>query len=442
MRIKRRHFLTSLSAVLVSLPMATGARAQQFVDAEAFGLSGADEGDQSAALQMAVDTAVTLQRPLHLGSGSYRLADVTISGPLTMRGTGQTTLRLGSGASILAISDCRDVVLKGLGFDGAGGASGEAGLVAVSNASGVVIRDCRFENATGAGISTHDVQGRIENNQFLDIGDTGIFSTDSRGLEISGNQIARCGNGGIRLWRYESGPDGSRVFRNTISDIDYVGGGNGQNGNGINVFRADGVSISDNHITNCAFSAIRLNATNNSRIVGNHCEDSGEVSIFSEFGFSGSIISNNLIEGGAAGISMTNFDREGRLSLCQGNIVRNLANGSRSNPGVVPYGIAAEADAVVSGNIVERVPGTGIIVGWGPYLRDVLVSDNLVRDCIDGIVVSLAPGAGHARISNNIVSGSTQHAIAGAQWDDVVSADLITDAGSYPGIAIEQNSVI
>ena len=72
----------------------------------------------------------------------------------------------------------------------------------------------------------------------------------------------------------------------------------------------------------------------------------------------GVTVCNGAIEGGAAGISMTNFDRNGRLSICKGNIVRNLAKGSLTNPGVVPYGIAAEADAAIVGNIVEAVPGT------------------------------------------------------------------------------------
>lgn len=202
------------------------------------------------------------------------------------------------------------------------------------------------------------------------------------------------------------------------------------------------MSISDNHIADCAFSAIRLNATNNCRVTGNYCLDSGEVSIFSEFGFSGSIISNNLIDGGAAGISMTNFDHGGRLSVCQGNIVRNLAERSLTNPDTVPYGIAAEADAAVTGNIVEQVPGAGIVVGWGPYLRDVLVNDNLVRDCAVGIKVSVAPGAGHARVSGNIVSGSREHGFVGVQWDDIVSTNLSADSHGFPNIAIEGNSIV
>lgn len=175
--------------------------------------------------------------------------------------------------------------------------------------------------------------------------------------------------------------------------------------------------------------------------VNNGCYFSGEVTIFSEFGFTGSIISDNLIEGGAAGISMTNFDHGGRLSICQGNLVRNLAERSVANPEVLPYGIAVEADAVVDGNVVEAVPGTGIKVGWGPYLRDVLVSDNLVRDCHLGIVVSLAPGAGHARVAGKMIAGG-KHALVGAEWDDIVSTDLLADAERFPHIVVTDNSVI
>ena len=68
-------------------------------------------------------------------------------------------------------------------------------------------------------------------------------------------------------------------------------------------------------------------------------------------------------------------------------------------------------------------------------------SDNLVRGCEMGIVVSLAPGAGHARISGNIVSGSVRHGIVGARWDDIVSTDLAADADAYDTLAITDNSV-
>lgn len=439
--VTRRNLLSGGAGTLAVLGLPAFASGQTFVDASAFGLEGTT-GNQTPALQAAIDAATGAQQPLLLGSGTFEISNATVSGPLTIRGSGRTVLRLQAGGTILSVANCSHVLLEGLTFEGTEQSGMESALLDLVGASHIVVGDCRFINAAGVGIRAHDVQGRIENCELSDIADTGIFSTDSRGMDVQGNTITRCGNGGIRIWRSDSGSDTSRVFGNRISAIDWVGGGNGQNGNGVNIFRADGVSITDNYIADCAFSAIRLNATNDTRVTGNHCANSGEVSIFSEFGFSGSIISDNLVEGGAAGISMTNFDHNGRLSICKGNIVRNLAPRSLTNPDVSPYGIAAEADAVVVGNIIEAVPGTGIVVGWGPYLRDVLVSDNLVRDCDLGIAVSVVAGAGHARIAGNVVSGSRQHAIVGTEWKDIVTADLAADAGDHASVAIQGNSVL
>ncbi|MBJ6987440.1 TIGR03808 family TAT-translocated repetitive protein [Devosia sp. MC521] len=440
MTVSRRNLLRGSIGVGASLALANNAAAQRFVDANDFGLSPSD-GDQTNSLQAAVDAAITLQQPLLIGSGEFATNVVSIGGPLTVRGSGQTVLRLDVADTILAVQDCSHVVLEGLVLAGNPLSRGGRALLEFVSASNFTVRDCRFVSSSGMGVWLQDAEGRIEDCDFSDIADTAVFSTDSRGLDLSGNVITRCGNGGIRIWRSESGADRSRIFGNRISTIDWKDGGNGQNGNGINVFRADGVSITDNHIVDCTFSAIRLNATNDTRVIGNHCEKSGEVAIYSEFGFSGSIISDNVIDGAAAGISMTNFDHNGRLSVCKGNIVRNIASASLTNPDVVPYGIAAEADAAIVGNIVEAVPGTGIVVGWGTYLRDVLVSDNVVRHCDIGISVSVVDGAGPSRISDNLLSGIRLHAIVGTHWRDITVTDLIGDAGSHPKIAIDGNSV-
>ncbi|WP_157970042.1 TIGR03808 family TAT-translocated repetitive protein [Pelagibacterium sediminicola] len=440
MTVTRRNLLLGGSAALASVALSDSVLAHPFVDAGSFGVDPSG-GDQTQALQMAIDAAASLRQPLFIGAGSYEINGATIASPVTIRGSGQTVLRVRNGSSILSVTASGRVALEGLTFDGEVQRDSQSTLLELTGANDAIIRDCRLVNAAGNGINAHDVGGRIENCILSDIGNTGIFCTDSRGLDVFGNTITRCGNGGIRIWRYESGADGSRVFGNRISQIGWVGGGNGQNGNGINVFRADGVSVSDNSITDCAFSAIRLNATNNTRVTGNHCADSDEVSIYSEFGFSGSIISDNVIERGAAGISITNFDHGGRLCVCSGNIVRDMKADSPTNPDVVPYGIAAEADAVVTGNVVDGVPGTGIVIGWGPYLRDVIVSENLVRGCDVGIAVSVVPDAGHARISGNLVSGSRHHAIVGTQWREIVTADLTINTENYGNIAVRDNSI-
>lgn len=257
---------------------------------------------------------------------------------------------------------------------------------------------------------------------------------------VTANTITNCGNGGVRVWRYASGFDGTLISGNRISGIGSTSG-NGQNGNGINVFQADGVICSNNVISDCDFSALRANTTNDTIFQGNQCFDCREVAIFSEFGFSGTIISDNLIDRAATGISITNLDSEGHLAVCSGNIVRNITRNSPTNPDTIPIGIFAEADTAITGNVVENVPGTGIGAGWGPYLRNVLVSDNVVKDVLIGVAVSVAEGAGAVRIDGNLISGASAAALAGMRWQVIETADLARDADQFPHVDVGENTV-
>src|SRR5690606_15373058 len=98
-------------------------------------------------------------------------------------------------------------------------------------------------------------------------------------------------------------------------------------------------------------------------------------------------------------------------------------------------------DAIIAGNVVEIVPGSGIGAGWGPYLRDVSVTDNIVREVEIGIAVSVAEGAGKAMISGNRIAGARTAAIAGMAWHKTVSGDLVRDADRYPNVTVSGNSV-
>ncbi len=186
---------------------------------------------------------------------------------------------------------------------------------------------------------------------------------------------------------------------NRIEDIEARNGGTGENGNGINIFRAGNVIVSNNRISGCAYSAVRGNASANLQILGNNCTDIGEVAFYAEFGFEGTVISGNLVDGAASGISVTNFNEGGRLAVVQGNLIRNLRLRPEEPVDKRGDGIAVEADAVVSGNVVENAPGIGIAAGWGRYLRDVVISGNLVRKAERGIVVSVSEGAGSCLIT-------------------------------------------
>jgi uncharacterized secreted repeat protein (TIGR03808 family) len=202
------------------------------------------------------------------------------------------------------------------------------------------------------------------------------------------------------------------------------------------------VIVSDNQISDCSFSAVRVNGSKNCQIRGNTCLGSGETAIFAEFGFSGSVIADNVVDGAAMGISITNLDHGGHLATCTGNVVRNITASSTTNPDTKAIGIYAEADTVIASNTIETVPGTGIAVGYGPYVRNVIVSDNVVTGAVTGIGVSVVQqqSPGPVRIDGNIISGAAQP-IVGMEWDKVVSTDLIADAANYPNITVGSNTI-
>lgn len=437
MPIGRRHLLAGFSAFATASLVAP----VHAWDARELGIRPDSADDQSAALQAAFDQSAAEGLPLSLPGGTYLAANLRVPARLMLTGVpGATLLRLSAPGALLALEGVDAVTIDGVGFDSVGIESPN-GLITIRASTGVQLTRLAMSGSSAHHIGIEDSAVDISNSTLLGAADTAIFAMDSRGLKITNNRIAGSGNGGIRIWRSAPGRDGSIIAGNTVTTTDSLAGGNGQNGNAINVFRANEVIVANNHLADSAFTAVRLNASNDAQVIGNSCINSGEVAIFSEFGFSGSVIANNIVDGAATGISMTNFDSDGRLATCTGNIVRNIAPASRVNPDTRPVGIFAEADAAVTGNVVENIPGIGIGAGWGPYLRNVLVANNVIRDVDAGVVVSLAPGAGSARVAGNLISEARRAGIAGTAWDDVVSSDMVKDAEKYPQISVEGNVV-
>ena len=66
----------------------------------------------------------------------------------------------------------------------------------------------------------------------------------------------------------------------------------------------------------------------------------------------------------------------------------------------------------------------GIIVGWRNYLRDLSVTDNLIRNAHIGIGVSVDPSAGIALITNNLISGAKDGAIRAMNGPTPTGPDL------------------
>jgi uncharacterized secreted repeat protein (TIGR03808 family) len=428
----RRQVLAGLAL----LATATPARAQGVLDATTLGLVPDSQADQSDILQHALGQAADSGQVLRLPRGIIYAQGLDLPGGLVIEGVpGSTTISPFSGGMIGSIHEHSALVLRDITFSGRGTAEGTSGLLSFEYADSIALERCVFRGAPGVAVNIVDAAVTIRDCEFGDIGDAAIHASDSRGLLISGNRIDGCGNAGIRIWRGERGPDGSIVTANRIANIDWRGGGNGQNGNGINVFNADEVIVADNHIADCAFTAVRLNTTNNTQVSGNTCLRSGEVAIFSEFEFSASVIANNIIDGAATGISITNLDTGGQLAVCSGNIVRNITPTSAVNPDTIPIGIFAEAETAITGNTVQGVPGIAIAAGYGTFLRNVLISANVVSESDIGIGVSVVEGAGAVHIGGNAVV-ARQHAIVGLAWTDVVETDLVANAINYPNVSL------
>lgn len=437
--------MAGAGAGLVAQPVAASAAAGGAIDAADFSIRPNLEIDQSAVFQLALDGAAASGRTLVLPAGEYRVGGLTIANSLRLEGTaGRTVLRYTGAGTFATIDNAADVFLSGITFDGGLQPFVEhapQALLKATRCRNLQIEHCHFRASAGNGIALSECGGRISTCTIADAMKAGLFSIDATGLEVSGNTVRDCFNNGILVWRSAKGEDGTLVTNNRIERIAAYDGGSGQNGNGVNIFRAGNVIVSQNRISDCAFSAVRSNAGSACQIVGNSCSRLGEVAIYAEFGFEGAIIASNVIESAASGISITNFNEGGRLAVCANNIVRDLfiRPGEEDGRGI---GISAEADTAVEGNVVENAPVHGIALGWGRYLRDVTATGNVVRNCRIGIAVSASQGAGKALVANNMISGSKTAAIAGLELHEMVTADLTQPPARVPGNMSVQGNLV
>ncbi|HRD75308.1 MAG TPA: TIGR03808 family TAT-translocated repetitive protein, partial [Hyphomicrobiaceae bacterium] len=196
-----------------------------------------------------------------------------------------------------------------------------------------------------------------------------------------------------------------------------------------------GVIAADNRITDCAYSAVRANAAADVQIVTNNVARVGEVALYAEFAFSGAVISGNIVDGAAAGISVTNFNEGGRLAVVEGNLIRNLARREHEPVDKRGEGIAVEADATVVGNVIEA----GIVVGWGRYMRDCVVSGNVVRASRVGIAITADGEAGACLVHGNLVSGASEGGVRAMRLGVLFGPDLTRQASESRRVVVAAN---
>ena len=300
---RRQVLIGGLGLGLAAASGPRGADARDEADApQAFSTYGIVPGggdiDQTATLQVAADEAAQTGTPLFLPAGIYSTSRLTLKSGTQIEGVpGRSILRYRDGGAILSLEQAENVRLAGLVLDGAAKPLGENGaLLAAVETQHLDISDCRFLGSDEDGVVLRKVSGWIRDCEIGDIRKGGLFSEDAAGLEIAHNHVHDCGDNGILVWRSEAGEDGTIVTSNRIERIAAKSGGSGQNGNGINVFRAGSVLVSGNRIADCAFSAIRSNSGSNCQMIGNSCARLGEVALYAEFAFEGAVIANNLVD--------------------------------------------------------------------------------------------------------------------------------------------------
>ena len=452
MDINRRN-LVNVTAVAAAGAMATApvpARAAPLPsalgrDATHSGVRPNSPGDQTRALQRAIDDAAKAQVPLALPPGVYRTGLLTLPAGTQLIGVrGASVLQFTGGASLLSGDGASGIALTQLTLDGGGiGLGDRRGLVHIVNGVDIRLRDCDIAGSGGYGVWFDSVGGEVSGNTIRNSADTAFTSFDALGLLVAQNTIRDAADNGIEILRNTIGDDGTLVVNNRIENIRAGAGGSGQHGNAINAFRAGNVIVAGNRIRNCDFSAVRGNSASNIHITGNSVSDVREVALYSEFSFEGAVIANNTVDGCAIGVSVANFNEGGRIATVQGNVIRNMLPqrpaGTDPDDGA-GVGIVVEADAAVTGNVVENAPFFGIVAGWGKYLRDVAITGNVVRNTAIGIGISVVPDAGTALVTGNVISGTSRAAIAGMDHARNATGDLGRDgAAKFSQVVIGAN---
>jgi uncharacterized secreted repeat protein (TIGR03808 family) len=452
----RRGLISALAGVPAAAVAAPALGGETFsladlrgsVSAAELGLVPGAADDQSRKLQAILDVASEANQPVFLPPGIYNVSNITFPKRVRLTGVPGASRLVNSGnGHFLMCEDAEHLELTGISIDGANRAINDYANAAlrIANAQYVVIQNCQVYGSTANGLQIERSRGRVERTRISGAaGDCAIYAVENQDFSITCNEIADCRNGGILVHRWQDGEDGTIVSGNRISRIGAARGGTGPWGNGINVFRAHSVMVANNHVADCAFSAIRSNSGSNVQITGNTCLRSGETAVYSEFEFQGALIANNVVDGAAIGISIANFMQGGRIAVVSGNMIRNIHASApyENDDQFFGIGISAEADTAISGNVIEKAANFGLSLGWGPYLRDVVVSSNVVREASTGIGVTVVEGAGKALISDNIITGHARGAIIGHRWKEAVTGDLaLRGSGAHEHLAIERNTV-
>ncbi|MBZ0161400.1 MAG: TIGR03808 family TAT-translocated repetitive protein, partial [Notoacmeibacter sp.] len=299
--LDRRRFLAgflpaaaALAVPAAAKPLFENASMRGSIDAAEFGIRPGALDDQSRIFARMLEDAHQRNTAVFMPPGHYTISNINL--PKTVRLTGvpgATRIVYTGNGHLFGAEETEILDLRGIVIDGQNRWLSDAtqALIDARRVSRLVIDDCEIVGSGKSAITLEKCGGRIERTTISGAQDYAIYAVESAGLAISANTVQDCGNGGILVHRWQQADDGTIVSGNRLARIGARRGGTGQYGNGINVFRANGVTITGNTISDCAFSAIRSNSGSNLIVSNNSCLRSGETALYSEFEFEGAIVS-------------------------------------------------------------------------------------------------------------------------------------------------------
>jgi uncharacterized secreted repeat protein (TIGR03808 family) len=385
---------------------------QDALNVRALGAVGNGRSDDTRAFARAIRAARSRGGIIFVPPGTYRVGELESPGKVTWVGVpGASVLLHNGGAFLMSVTGVSDVVFQDLTFDGNRGARSNDALVLVRGAKRVRFEGCTIQRGSTSGISIEDAACTVTGCVIRNVGLFGIVCNTQDKVQIVGNEIVDIGNKGVYAYRPRRQTVQLIIADNFIARIRADAGGDGPYGNAVNIFRADNALVESNHISDCKFSGVRVAESSGCRIIGNHFTRVTDTVIYIEFGASRTIISSNhILDCPHRAIGITNFDHGGHLHVCTSNVIKNTGYEA----------IFAEADTIIQSNIIDGADH-GIVVGYGPFTRNVTVDGNIIQDTRSGssrrlrygVLVSNDKGAKPAFVTNNRIFNFRDKAIYG-----------------------------
>jgi uncharacterized secreted repeat protein (TIGR03808 family) len=405
-------------------------------------------GDATQELTARLREATRKGQPLRLPAGVFPTRGLDLPDGARIIGAGaRCVLRLIGPGPLLSCAGGRRVTLEALALDGADQfIAPETGLVDFRDVGEVSIHGCTIRRAATRGINLQRCGGPVAQNAIEICGEAAFVSTDGRSLDIDGNHIRRCGDNGVKVWTTVAGRyEGSRIRNNTIEDIAARSGGAGQNGNGVSIWGSGGVTVENNRISRCAYTAVRNNAGHSVAVRGNTCRGFGEKAMYAEFGAKASTFRGNHIEDAGGGIAVANADKGTDGATIAGNTIMNLRESHPDRefgPAMLwRTGVLAEKNAEIIGNTIVGPAWIGVALGgWRENLR---AEGNTIIGADYGVVFATGEGVGAGVIARNKISGARKAAIAATAGPAFLPGDVAQPgaAAKYPRLTVEGNSV-